>query len=62
MSGVGTGHFIFAGIFVAVFLGAMVYAYRKDLAFVGRHYRKVWLIIVGILVVYFTIFFLNRIT
>lgn len=62
MSGVGTGHFIFAGIFVAVFFGAMVYAYRKDLAFVGRHYRKVWLIIVGILVVYFTIFFLNRMT
>jgi cbb3-type cytochrome oxidase subunit 3 len=60
MSGVGTGHYIFAGIFVLVFLGGMVYAYRKDLPFIGRHYRKVWLIIIGILVIYFSIFFLNR--
>ncbi len=62
MSGVGTGHFIFAAIFVVVFLGGIIYAYRKDLKIVGRHYRRVWLIVIGILVIYFTIFFLNRIT
>lgn len=62
MSGVGTGHYIFAGIFVLVFIAAMVFAYRKDLPTVGRHYRKVWMIIIGILVIYFSIFFLNRLT
>ena len=62
MSNVGTGHFVFAGLFVVVFLGAMVYAYRKDLKSIGRHYRKVWLIILGILVIYFTIFFFNRLS
>jgi len=62
MSGVGTGHFIFAGIFVIVFISGIIFAYRKDLKSISPHYRRVWLIIVGILVIYFTIFFLNRLT
>jgi uncharacterized membrane protein len=62
MTNVGTGHFIFAGIFVIVFLGAMIYAYRKDLSKVKIHYKRVWMIILLALIIYFSIFFLNRVT
>ncbi len=61
MDGIGNGHFIFAIIFAVSFIAAMVWAYRKDLKGLGRHYRKVWLIILMVLVIYFIIFFLNRI-
>jgi hypothetical protein len=62
MKNIGTGHYIFAAIFVVVFLGGMVWAYRSDLKRIGVHYRRLWLLILLMLVVYFTIFFLNRAT
>lgn len=57
---IGTGHYIFAGIFIILFLGIMAYAYRKDLKQVKVHYSKVWMIIILILVIYFIIFFTNK--
>lgn len=62
MKNITQGHLIFAAVFVLVFLIGITYAYRKDLKRVGKQYRKVWLIILMILVIYFAIFFLNRIT
>lgn len=62
MTNIGTGHWVFAGAFVVVFILAMVVSYRKDLSRIGRHYRKVWLIILSAVVIYFIIFFLTRIT
>jgi uncharacterized membrane protein len=61
MDFIGTGHYIFAGLFALAFIIYLVYAYRKDLARVGNHYRKVWLVILLAIGIYFTIFFLNKI-
>lgn len=61
MSGISTGHYIFAVVFVVVFLGAMVFAYRRDFRRSQRHYKKVWLVLLGIVIVYFLIVIMNRI-
>lgn len=57
---IGTGHWIFAGIFAIAFVIAMVYAYRKDLTRLKFHYRRVWMVLLLIIAVYFLIFFLNK--
>jgi hypothetical protein len=47
MTNVGTGHWIFAGIFAIVFIGGLVWSYSKDkgivalfLMFVFRKYLR----------------------
>ncbi len=62
MKNIGQGHLVFAVIFIIVFLAGIIYAYRKDLKSIKGQYKKIWFVIVIILVLYFTIFFLNRIT
>lgn len=61
MGNIGTGHWIFAGIFVVVFFAIIIAAYRKDFKKVGFHYRRVWLVLLVLLILYFSIFFLNKI-
>ena len=60
MENITRGHWIFAGIFFVVFICAMVYAYRKDLAKYGYHYSRVWVILLGIIILYFILMFLYR--
>ena len=62
MENIGTGHWIFAGVFAIVFIIIMIYAYRQDLKKIGFHYRHIWILLVVILVIYFAIFYLNRLT
>jgi len=62
MTNIGTGHLIFAGVFVLAFIIFMVISYRKDLAKTRVHYRRIWAILILAVVVYFTIFFLNKYT
>jgi len=62
MKNITQGHLIFAGIFVVVFVIGIVYAYRKDFKNMRGYYRNIWVIIISIFIVYFTIFFLNRVT
>jgi len=62
MENITTGHWIFAGLFVCAFVVAMAYAYRKDLSRIKPHYKRIWLIFIAIIVIYFIIFGLNRIT
>ncbi len=57
---IGIGHWIFAGIFAVVFISFIVFAYRKDLRRIKFHYRKVWLVLLLIIAIYFAIFFINR--
>ncbi len=61
MGNIGTGHWIFAGVFVVVFIAIITAAYRKDFKKVGVHYRHVWIILLIILILYFSIFYLNKI-
>lgn len=58
MDNISTGHWIFAGIFIIVFIVAMVYSYRKDLVRYKLLYKRPWLIVLGILLIYFIIFYL----
>lgn len=59
---IGYGHWIFAGVFLILFVIAMIYAYRKDLKRLKPYYRHVWKIILLILVIYFFIYFLVKLT
>lgn len=62
MENITTGHWIFAGVFVAFFITAIAFAYRKDLARINQHYSKIWLLILIMAIVYITILQLNRFT
>jgi hypothetical protein len=62
MENITTGHWIFAGLFVLAFATAIAFAYRKDLKRISIHYRKIWLLFLAMIVIYFVIFGLNRIT
>lgn len=61
MNHITQGHWLFAGVVLLSFVVAMVFAYRRDLKKVGGHYKRVWLVVIGIAVIYFLILFLNRV-
>jgi hypothetical protein len=42
------GQLIFAGIFAAVFIGVMVWSYRKDIPLHKFYYKNVWIVGLGI--------------
>ncbi|HKK40728.1 MAG TPA: hypothetical protein VJ949_15000 [Cryomorphaceae bacterium] len=62
MENITTGHWVFAAIFVVAFVTAIAIAYRKDLAAIKPHYKKIWLLFLAMIIIYFIIFGLNRIT
>jgi hypothetical protein len=62
MENITTGHWIFAGIFVIAFAVGIAIAYRKDLARIKPHYKRIWLLFIAMILIYFLIFGLNRIT
>jgi cytochrome bd-type quinol oxidase subunit 1 len=62
MENITSGHWVFAGVFVVAFVTAMAFAYRKDLTRLKPHYKKIWLLFIAMIIIYFIIFGLNRIT
>lgn len=44
-----TGRILFTLFFILLFVGALVWGYRKDLQKTGVHYKKTYLVLVGLL-------------
>jgi len=42
------GQLIFAGIFTVVFIGVMVWSYRKDIPLHKFYYKNVWIVGLGV--------------
>ena len=61
MENITRGHLIFAALALLVFGVAMVFAYRRDLKKIRVHYKRAWIIVLGIAVIYFLIVMLNRV-
>jgi len=57
---IGTGHWIFAGLFVLAFVSYIIYAYRKDLKRSGVHYRRVYLLLIFAAIAYTLMYLLNK--
>tara|TARA_R110002124_G_scaffold104539_2_gene254716 strand:- start:543 stop:752 length:210 start_codon:yes stop_codon:yes gene_type:complete len=60
MENVSTGHWIFAGIFGLLFIGFLIWSYRKDLALHKIHYKKTYYITAGIVVTLFLFYVLKQ--
>jgi len=45
-----TGQYVFGAIFATVFIGAMIWSYRKDIKLHEFYYKNVWIVAVGIFV------------
>lgn len=60
MENIGTGHWIFAGIFMFAFIGYLIWSYRKDLKLHKTHYSGSINILVGIIVVLFLFYIFKR--
>lgn len=50
------GQMIFAAVFAAAFIIAMYWAYGKDRSSNRVHYRKVYLVLIGIVVIFSILF------
>lgn len=50
------GHWVFAGIFVAVFIGVLVWAYLKDRPVSRRYYTRSIFFLLGIIMVLFLLY------
>jgi len=53
------GQLIFAALFAIVFIGLMVWSYRKDIKLHKYYYKNVWIVSLGI---FFTIAFFAFLT
>jgi hypothetical protein len=48
------GQLVFAALFAIVFVTAMIWAYRKDMAtYMSKYYRNTYLILAGIIILIF---------
>ena len=54
-----TGQWIFAAFFVIVFVSAMIYVYRKDLALHKKYYKGSYWVLIGFLAFIGTLFFIK---
>ncbi len=45
------GQLIFAAFFALVFIGFMIWSYRKDIKLHKYYYKNVWIVALGILLV-----------
>ncbi len=45
------GQYIFGAIFAFLFIGAMIWSYRKDIKLHHFYYKNVWIIAIGIFIV-----------
>lgn len=60
MENIGTGHWIFAGVFMLFFVGFLVWSYRKDLKLHKLHYSGSMYVLVGIIVILFLFYIFKR--
>ena len=56
MENVTSGHWIFAGVFFVLFIIGMAWAYRKDFQRIGKQYRRVWVVLLGLIVIFLCIY------
>jgi len=45
MENITSGHWIFAALFVVIFISGMIWSYRNDLKLHRIHYRGTWIIL-----------------
>jgi hypothetical protein len=60
MENITTGHWIFAGVFMVLFMGYLVWSYRKDLRVHKLHYSGVLYFFGSLVVVLFLIYVFKR--
>jgi hypothetical protein len=60
MENITTGHWIFAGIFMFLFVGYLIWSYRKDLKLHKIHYNGSFYVLAGIIVVLFLFYVFKR--
>jgi hypothetical protein len=61
MDSIGTGHWIFAGIFAVAFLAFLVWSYRTDRGTHDIHYRGAYRYLLGIFVLLMVIYIFKRV-
>lgn len=60
MENITTGHWVFAGIFLLIFLVYLVWSYRKDLSLHKIQYSGSSYVMIGIVVILFALYFLKQ--
>ena len=55
------GQSVFAFIFIICFAAYIIWAYKADAKINAIHYKNVWLVITGVIVIAFSIIFLSKI-
>jgi len=60
MDTIGTGHWIFAGLFALLFLGYLVWSYRVDRPTHEVHYRGAYRYLLSIFVLLMVIYIFKR--
>lgn len=55
------GQLIFAILFFVVFVGIIIYNYRKDLKLHRKYYQGSWYVLIGFILFLFTLFSLKSI-
>ena len=61
MDNIGTGHWIFAGIFALTFVGYLVWSYRSYRSTHEIHYRGAYRYLLGIFVLLMVIYIFKRV-
>lgn len=61
MENITTGHWIFAAVFLGLFIVYLVWSYRKDLGLHRIHYRGAQYVLLGLITALFLIFIFKRI-
>lgn len=60
MENITTGHWIFAGVFMILFIGYLVWSYRKDMEIHKLHYSGVMYFFGGLVLIVFLIYVFKR--
>lgn len=60
MENITTGHWVFAGIFLLIFIVYLVWSYRKDLKLHKMQYGGSSYVAIGIVVILFALYFLKQ--
>jgi hypothetical protein len=55
-----TGHWVFAAIFMIVFIGYLIWSYRKDAVIHNKYYGNGAKVLLGIILVIFLLFIFKR--
>ena len=61
MDNITSGHWIFAGLFALVFVGVLVWSYRRDSSSHKPHYSGTIQIVLALMVALFLLFIFKRI-